>query len=483
MHASPRRRHRAAGLFTAFLVTALAGCGSDNSGSSGGDDADTGGQDQKYAVLRKNIGLDLAQVNSFAVVGSGSGAQPIWSGGGTGTLFGALEGQGLVALMLNGDVSPVALVEMSDGATATNNQPDIHAIYATPRWVLMSTSGWQVSKPQADGQPVSVPCSTIAVHRPDGALYCASIGIRDSGTNGTDQQFPVHANRSGSVVYLMSADSLNRNILYKLVAGDADEPIATLVDAKLHPNWFVVNGSGDMLVQTSAPSGVQGATATQILPVDGSEPVTLTGAHNAYAIAGAPTGTDADTFFAVSGGGDGYPFDGAIRVLKKANGIFQESDVQVSMPEMNCSGLFPLADGEYMFCGGQSGLSLARALVNGQVQTSPIVTAFAGVTSPTAVGGLPFRAGGGVFYLFAQGANGQFFARHNGHVQENIPLDAALELLSMTATSAGGLDLVGVNNTTNSKVRATILPGATALTILSAEGVSLAEVVVFTRIN
>jgi hypothetical protein len=53
----------------------------------------------------------------------------------------------------------------------------------------------------------------------------------------------------------------------------------------------------------------------------------------------------------------------------------------------------------------------------------------------------------------------------------------------MAATAAGGLDLVGVDNQTNSKIRAAIAPGATELTILSAEGVALAEVVVFTRIN
>jgi hypothetical protein len=485
MYASIPRRHRVASLFAAVLVATLGGCGSNNNNNNNPDGAtgdDGGGQQQKFPVLRKNIGLDLAQVNSFAVVGNGSGGVPAWSGGDTATLLGALEGQGLVALMNSGDVTPVTLVEMSDGSTATNNQLQIHAIYATPQWVLMNGGG-QIYKAQPDGTPVPVACLTIAVHRPDGAMYCANIGIRDSGNNGDTIAYPVHANSSGSIVYLMSMDSLNRNVIYKLVAAPTGEPVATLVDAKLHPNWFVVNGSGDLLAQSSTSDGVPGGSLTQIVAVDASQPVTLTGAHNEYAIAGTPTSTEADTFFVVSGGGGGYPFDGTIRVLKKTSGKFQETNVQIAMADMNCSGLFPLADGAYMFCGGQSGISLARALVDGQVQTSPVVKAFTGITSPNQVSGLPFRAGGGVFYLYAKGANGHFFARHNGVAQQDIPVSADLEVLSMTATNAGGLDLVGVDNKTNSKVRATIRPGEMALTILSAEGVSLAEVVVFTRIN
>ena len=455
------------------MLAAFGGCGS----------SDGNGQTQKYPVLRKNIGLDLAQVASFAVVGGGQGAQPFWSGGGYGTILAALEGPGLVALMLSGDISPVALVEMSDGSANTGNQPSINAIYSTPQWVLMSTGGWQLTQPQADGQPKSVQCPTIAVHRPDGAMYCASIAIHSTGGNGEDLEYPVHANSSGSVVFLMSSDSLNRNIVYKLVAGPDGEPTANVVDPKLHPNWFVVNASGDMLVQSNSSSGTQDGAVMEIRPVDGSEPVTVTGAHNAYAIAGTPTGTEADTFYAVSGGGGGWPFDGTIRVLKKTGGVFQETDVKISMPDMNCSGLFQLADGHYMFCGGQNGLTLARALVDGQVQTSPSVVAFTGISSPDVVGGLPFRAGGGVFYLFAKGTASPFFARHNGLIQQDIALDPAIDLLSMTATKAGGLDMVGVDNTTNTKVRATIPPGATEVTILSAEGVSLAEAVVFTRIN
>ncbi len=466
----------------AFLALALlVACGSANN-SGTGNDPDGNGQTQKYAVLRPNIGIDLAQVASFAVVGAGSGGQPFWRGGDSATLLATLEGRGLVALMLNGDVSPVALTEMSDGSTSTTNQPDISAIYATPQWVLMS-AGWQLPQPQADGQTKFLDCQTIAVHRPDGAMYCASIGIRHTGTNGEDLEYPVHANSSGSVVFLLSADSLNRNIVYKLVAGPKGEPSASLVDAKLHPNWFVVNASGDLLYQANSTASAQDGALMEIRPVDGAEPVTVTGAHNAYAIAGAPTGTNADTFYAVNGGGGGWPFDGIIRVLKKVDGVFQETNSAISMPDMNCSGLFPLADGHYMFCGGQSGLHLARALVDGQVQTSPKIVGFTGILNPNAVSGLPFRAGGGVFYLFGKGANGPTFARHNGLVQTDIPLSPSIELLNMSATTSGGLDIVGVDNTTNSKVRATIKPGATEVTILSAEGVSLAEVVVFTRIN
>lgn len=452
-------------------------------GCSADDGTSPSGHGQNYQVLRKNIGVDLSKVASFAVVGNGPGGQGIWHGGGYSSLLAALEGPGLVALMLTGDVSPVALTQMADGSPANGQQPPITAIYATPQWILMNTGGWQLAQMQEDGQPKFLPCATIAVHRPDGAMYCANIGIRHTGGNGESLEFPVHANASGSVVFLLSSDSINRNIVYKLVVGPNGEPSATLVDPKLHPSWFIVNGSGDMLVQSAVSGGAQGETVTQILPVDGSAAVTLTGSHNGYAIAGKAGSPEADTFYVVHGGGGGWPFDGSIRVLKKAGGVFQESDVKIAMEYMNCSGLFPLADAVYMYCGGQQAITLARVIVGGQVQTAPGVVAFTGVTTTPAVGGLPFRSGGGVFYVMAKNATGPFFARHNGLVQQNIPLSPSIEVLSMDATTAGGLDIVGVDNQANSKVRAAIAPGAMEVTILSAEGVSLAEVVVFTRIN
>lgn len=465
-------------LVLAGLVLA-SGCNSDNPG----DQPPGGDPTQKYQVLRKNIGVDLAQVASFAVVGQGQGGQPFWNGGDFGSLFAALEGQGLVAILLSGEISPLALVEMSDGSTNTGSQPQIAAIYATPRWILMNTGGWQLTQPQPGGQPKVTMCPTIAVHRPEGAMYCANIGIRHYGTNGEDLEYPVHANASGTVVFLMSGDSLNRNILYKLVEGPGGEPSATLVSPALHPNWFVVNGSGDLLVQSKSPTGAQGANLTEILPVDGSSAVTVTGEHNAFAIAGAPTSSQADTFYVVNGGGGGWPFDGTLRLLQKSAGKFTETDVKVSMTYMNCSGLFRLANGHYMFCGSQTGVSLARVLVDGEVQTSPAIVQFTGLSAMSFVGGAPFRSGGGVFYVLSKDASGQHFARHNGLTQQDIPMSASIELLRMEATSAGGLDFVGVDNSTNSKVRGTILPGTTEVKILAAEGISLADVVVFTRIN
>ena len=182
-------------------------------------------------------------------------------------------------------------------------------------------------------------------------------------------------------------------------------------------------------------------------------------------------------------GGGGWPFAGTLRLLQMSDGKFTQTDVQVSMPEMNCSGLFRLANGDYMFCGGQTGVSLARVLLDGAVQVAPVVVKFTGISVMAAVGGLPFRSGGGAFYLLSKDASGQHFARHNGISQQDIPLSTSIELLTMNASAAGELDFVGVDNSTNSKVRGTIQPGATEVTILSAEGVSLADMVVFTRIN
>jgi hypothetical protein len=460
------------------LIAALlsvAGCAS--------SDSDPKGHDQPYPVLRKNIGIDLATVASFAVVGQGPQGQTAWRGGDFGTLLGGLTGSGLVAVLHSGDVSPVPLVELSNGATNTGDQPRVNAIYATPRWILMSTDGWQLPQPQEDGSQQFLQCPTITVHRPDGAMYCANIGIGHFGTNGETLEYPVHANTSGSIVFLMSLDSLNRTIVYKLQEGPNGEPSASLVSPSLHPNWMVVNGSGDLLVHNKSPTGPQGTSLLEILPVDGSAAVTVTGEHNAFAIAGAAPGPQADTFYVVSGGGGGWPFDGTLRLMQKSAGQFTETDVKVLLDVPACSGLFSLADGHYMFCSGPSGLSLARVLVGGEVQTSPKIAAFSELSAASSVGGLPFRSGGGVFYVFSKDNSGQHFARHNGVTQQDIPLSTSIELLMMDATSAGGLDFVGVDNSMNSKVRGTILPGATEVTILSAEGVSLADVVVFTRIN
>ncbi len=111
---------------------------------------------------------------------------------------------------------------------------------------------------------------------PSPAMYCAPIGSRSFGGNSADQQFPVRANKSGSVVY-------------QPVAGAGCEPSATLVSSALHPNWFAVSANGDLSFQSKSPTGAQGVNLTEKLPADGLAAVTVTGEHTAYAIAGAPS--------------------------------------------------------------------------------------------------------------------------------------------------------------------------------------------------
>jgi len=466
-----------------FLAAASAlllggvGCGSDsNSPSGSGDSRPPSGEQLR---LRKNIGVDLAQVSSLAVVAQGSGSPGVQ----TSTKFSqqplALQPGQVVALMSSGEVTPVSLTEGGSGIPGGASQPPIVAIYSTPRWILLNTGGWQFNKATEDGGQQQQPCPTIAVHRPDGAMYCASIGLRGAGSDGIDQWSAVQWNATGDRVYFLSGDAINRNVLYKLQEGPDQAPQAVLLSPTLHPNWFVVNASGDVLVQTTPSGAPQGTTATHIWPVDAPVPVLVTGDHNAAAIAGTRNTSSADSFYVVSGGGGGWPFDGTIRVIaKSANGFVQE-DARVTLQNSNCSGLVPLADGHYLVCDIMSPqVSLARALVDGVVQPSPKVVPLTGIGNP-----MRLASSGGKFYLLSQRPAGRLVTRHDGLSQQDIPLDSSLEVLSMTATSDGGLDLVAFNGANNTKVRMTLGPTADTWTVLSAEGVSLAEAVVFTRIN
>jgi len=55
--------------------------------------------------------------------------------------------------------------------------------------------------------------------------------------------------------------------------------------------------------------------------------------------------------------------------------------------------------------------------------------------------------------------------------------------LEYALSEAGDIDFMGVYTDTNEKVRGTVPDGATEVTILSVEGLDLAQVVTFTRIN
>jgi hypothetical protein len=456
------------------LLVSGAGCSS-NSASSGSNSP----PDQR---LRKNIGLDLTQVRSLAVLGQGAGSQGVR----TTTKFSeqpvALNPGQVVALMSNGEVAPVSLTEKPDGTPTDANQPPITAIYSTPRWILLNTMGWQFNQSTEDGGPQQLPCPTIAVHRPDGAMYCANVGLRGPSSDGLWTM--VQWNASGDRVYFVSGDALNRDVLYKLQEGPDQAPQAVLMSPTLRPNWFVVNASGDVLVNTTPSGAAQGVSATHIWPVDASVPVLVTGDHNAAAIAGLRNSSSADSFYVVSGGGGGWPFDGIIRVVAKSASGFVQDNVSVTLQNSNCSLLVQLADGHYLLCDMMSSqFSLARALVDGVVQPNPKVVPLTGIGNPISVGGMGSRSGGGKFYLLSQRASDRLVTRHDGLSQQDIPLDPSLELLSMTATADGGLDLVAVDNASNTKVRMALGPTATTWTVLTAEGFSLGEAVVFTRIN
>ncbi len=460
----------------ASLLPILMGCGSHR------NQADSGAS---VPVLRKNIGMDLSQVGSFAVVSGASAASTSSAlrsrlsavDDTSGSSDGGSNQPRLLALTLSGETLDVSFVEEGNpSATGVIAQPVVSAIHTTPGWLFFSTFGFTAYKVHDDGSRDSIDCVTIAARRSDGALYCSSLGIH---SDGSSVDGAVQSNAAGDTVYVASTDSSNNNIIYKLALSATDAPSATLVSAVTHANWFLSNATGDLLVN-DFPSALDRSTnRTRVLPLAGGDAFTAAGAHNAFAISGKATDADRDTFYVMSGGGGGFPFDGTIRVLAPTGSSFHETPETTT--NVNASWLLRLADGIYTVSISEK--ALFRVIVDGTVLADAVEVPLTGVSSIVSINGVgAFGAAGQVVVLCNTGS-GFKFLRHDGVQQQDIPLSANLDLQKVTIGSTGAIDFFAIETDTSAKVRGAIAAGSTEVTLAPAGILDPANMVLFTRIN
>jgi hypothetical protein len=455
---------------------------------------DGGGPHTPQPVLRQSLGIDLSQVRAFAVVSGASNAGLVMRGGSPldSDDGGVPTGPQLLALTLDGDVLVVTLVENGDPQSGVVSQPEVQQIYPTASWVLFSTPGFNVLRKLGDGSYEPIPCSLIAARRSDGALYCAPLVI--GMPNVIDGRFArVQTNAAGDVAYAFAAmmpdgspqlpDTTDFR-LYKITLGGADGPTAALAtnSARYQVLWFLANAAGDLMINYWPTPLDQSVTRTEILPADGGATFTLQGEHDSFVICGEAGAADEDTFYVLSGGSGGYSFDGTILAVTRSGSSFVETPHTVTLANAEFfGGLYRLADGVYMF--NKNDKALARVIAEGTFVADPTTVAITGVDQLLDIQGLAIAGGSGQAVFLGSTASGYEFIRHDGLTQQDIPLEANLELWRVTIGSSGAIDFIGVRTDTQEKIRGSVAAGETTVTIVSDGALDPDQVVVFTQIN
>jgi hypothetical protein len=460
----------------------------------GGQWPDGGVPSEPRPVLRSSLGLDLSQVAAFAVVAGSSNASAVLRGGGApfdADDGGVPQGPQLLALTLDGDVLEVTLVENDSPQTGVVSQPQVQQIYPTASWILFSTMGTQVFKKLDDGTYETIGCSLIAARKSDGALFCAPLVI--GMPNVIDGRCArVQANAAGDVAYAFAAvvepngplpDTTDFR-LYRLSLGGPEGPTAALAtnSARYQVLWFLANAAGDLMINYWPTPLDQSVTRTEILPADGGATFTLQGDHNSFAICGEAGDADEDTFYVLSGGGGGYSFDGTLSTVTRSGSSFVETPqtVPLTYPE-SYGGLYRLADGVYMF--SKNDKALVRVIADGAIVAAPTPVVLTGVDQLYDIQGMAIAGGTGQAVFFGSTAAGYEFIRHDGLTQQDIPLEANLELWRVTIGANGAIDFLGIRTDTQEKVRGSVAAGETTVTMSTDGALDPDQVVVFTQIN
>lgn len=462
------KRARCVGLVALAVVT-FAACPRGNEGDA----------PRSSTVLRKNLGLDLAQVTAFVALAAPRPGQPL---SGVATRRSALEGgPRLLALTLSGETLAVSLAEQGTPDAGDVEQPRIIAVFPTASWVLFSTPNFSVER---NGEEVA--CSIIAARRSDGALFCAPLFANSpNGWSGNNVESSIVANAAGDVVAFlaiavgpMRAIDPNGQRLYRLTLGETPTATVALNTQGLPILQFRMNAAGDLFV--IRPVSMLGQMMqSDIVPVDGGSAFTLQGQHGG-AVSGEAGQADENTFYVMSGGNGGVDFDGTIKVVTRSGASFVETPHTVTLPLANgYRGLFRLSDGIYSYHFNDK--RLARVVADGGVVSNPTTMALTEVTS-VVVGAEP-RPVSGRWVFIANSGTGFKFVRHDGLSQQDIPLEANLDVRSFTVSSTGAIDFLGVRTATSEKVRGSVAAGSSVVTVVSAGVLDPDQTVVFTRIN
>jgi len=223
-----------------------------------------------------------------------------------------------------------------------------------------------------------------------------------------------------------------------------------------------MNAAGDLFV-TRPISMLSQTMRSEIVPVDGGPAFALQGPHGG-AVSGETGRADEDAFYVMSGGTGGVDFDGTIKVVTPNGASFVETPHTVTLPFANeYRGLFRLSDGVYTWSFNSK--RLARVVADGGVLATPTTIALTGVVR-VAAGAEPQPIAGRWVFIADSGA-GFKFVRHDGVSQEDIPLEANLDVRSFTVSSTGAIDFLGVRTATRDKVRGSLAAGSSVTVLLS----------------
>ena len=451
------------------------------------------GSSEGHVVLRPSIGLNLADVASFAVVNPGAVAKRLLSTQGPGNPLSvsALEadsssGPQLYALTLSGEVLEVKLVESSDGQNGGMvQQPMVDAIYPTATWILFSTPDFTIKKDRGDGSSELIDCRTIAARRSDGALFGGTIGLQ--GNPNADRRYDhVLPNATGDLVYLGNHDPdiPNKELIYALTLGGSDGPVAKVaIDTWIYPEWYVTNAVGDLFViyYPSALDHMQDSTLAQIVPAGGGSPVKLTGVGYMCVIHGEFGKADENTFYAIKTN-QGKPDENTIWHVTRGGASFVETPQVISFPNASLYGEIVCLDGcLYMICCLEK--SILCVVENGVAIADPTPILITGVDHFVGVRGSFVQSSLKEVIIFASTSSGFKFIRHNGITQQDIPIDPNIEVLDYNVAPSGAIDFSGRRADTQEKVRGEIPAGQTNVNVISGGLLNPAQVTVFTRIN
>jgi hypothetical protein len=453
-----------------LLVLFTLGCGHD-----GPPDHHEPGPEEQPPRLAAELGIELATVASFVVQAAPAS--------GTRDRQWRASGQQLFALTLAGELIELSLIEEpSEGFSGSYQQPIIQHLHSTSTWIVFATPNFVAYELHED-MDVEIPCSMIAARRSDGALFCADLGVRGTGDNYGNLEpgsQTVLGSATGDLLYVVSADSVGENVVYRVETLGDDGLSGTLLESIWRTNWLAVNATGDLL-GNYRPAGLEPPdSVTEIhlasggpsleVPTNSSEFI-----HHRFGIAGKRGAADQDNFYVLEVEQD---VPDRLQILSKQADGFAITEHAVDLPG-NCVFLHPLADGIYTVCG----TSLARVVEAGEVLTTPTMIPLAGVEQLVPVGGQPMRFAEQMVVLTVSDGTTQAFVRHDGLTQQTIPFGDQVELLGISVAGLGDINFMGVTIDTHAQVIGTVAAGTDQVEILDYEAIDAASVIAFTRIN
>jgi hypothetical protein len=440
------------------------------------DNSDSGmppNQQDEPPRLAEDIGIELGSVGSFVVQLAAESDMvdgQAWRAG----------GQQLFALTLDGELIELSLTEPTEGGPGSYAPPFIAQIHSTPQWIVFSTPSFVAYEVHED-MDVEIPCSMIAARRSDGALFCAGLGVSSTGDNYGNSDpggESVLGSADGQLLYVVSRDEFGEGVVYR-VETEGEGLSASLIEPIWRPRWLAINPAGDLLANYRPAGFDEGDALTQVYPADGTAPIDIPTSQTAvhrFGIAGERNTGNEDDFYMLeieSG------MVSRLRTLDKQTDGFVHTEYAVEL-QGNCAFLHPLADGIYSLCGG---ISLARVIEDGVVQTTPPMIPIMGISEPVSVGGQSVRFAENMLVLSLSDGTTNVFVRHDGVSQQTIPYGAEVELLGFAVAGAGDINFMGVTVDTHARVIGTVPAGADAVEILDYDEIDPASVIAFTRIN